>query len=413
MSDKPIPGKIYVVQSGDTPESISKKAYGDSSFTSTIDNANQSESKAGLKVGEKIIIPSINTRKIKSHPLINKKKDELTVRIEDREIELDSASIVRSIDSGAYGWYGVFPWDPGEDIEIDNLLRPYGYPNSQIYIGNELIFSGLVYASNPSLTDSGRIKELKGASYTADAIDSTIKPPYEKNNVTIEQRANELIASIGIGLESDISTGGQFSRITATPEESIFRHLVKLASQRGFLISTNPEGNMVFKKAAGGESVGTLQEGDGIVTDWAAEFDGRKRYSVYRAIGQSPGENSKPSIAKDDAVPRSRSLTFQPNDTTAGNIKNAAEWKRSKQLADSLSIQLPVNTWFSPNGSLWEENTIVTVISKTFSIPDGFNFLIRSVEYNFETSGKTALLTIVPPQVYTGEKLIDPWSQNG
>lgn len=409
MSDKPIPGKTYIVQSGDTSESISKKAYGDSSFSSTVSNANQSESKTGLIAGEKIIIPSINTRQIKSQPLINKKKDELTVRIEDREIQLESASIVRSIDSGAYGWSGVFPWEPGKDIEIDNLLKPYRYPNSQIYIGDELIFSGLVYASNPSFTDPGRIIDLKGASYTADAIDSTIKPPYEKNNVTIEQRANELIASIGIGLESDISTGGPFTRITATPEESIFRHLVKLASQRGFLISTNPEGNMVFRKAGSGESVGTLQEGDGIVTEWAAEFDGRKRYNVYRAIGQSPGENSKPSIAKDDAVPRSRSLTFQPNDTTSGNIKNAAEWRRSKQLADSLSIVLPVNTWFAPNGTIWKENTILTVISKTFSIPDGFNFLIRSVKNDFEKDGKTALLTIVPPQVYTGEKLIDPW----
>lgn len=406
---KPIPGQTYIVQSGDTNESISKKAYGDSSFSSTISNANQSESRSGLIEGEKIIIPAVNTRTIKSQPLINKKKDELTVRIEDREIELESISILRSIDAGVYGWSGVYPWTPGEDIKIDNLLKPYKYPNNQIYIGNELVLSGLVYASNPSLTDSGRVKELKGASYTADAIDSTIKPPYEKNNVTLEQRANELIASIGIGLESDISTGGPFSRITATPEESIFSHLVKLAAQRGFLISTNPDGNMVFPKVGIGESVGTLQEGDGIVMDWAAEFDGRKRFNVYRAIGQSPGENSKPSIAKDDAVPRSRSLTFQPNDTTSGNIKNAAEWKRSKQLADSLSIQLPVNTWFAPNGTLWKENTILTVISKTFSIPDGFNFLIRSVENNLEKSGKTALLTIVPPQVYTGEKLIDPW----
>lgn len=406
---KPTPGKTHVVQPGETPESIAAKTYGDSFYSATISNSNEE-----VVEGETIILPEIpqalNTRTLNNTP-INKQKDQLTVMIESREINLESFNLVRSIDAGAYGWQGVYPWIPELDNEIDDLLLPYKYPNYQIFIGEELISSGLLYNVGPSLTDTGRVKNLGGFSYTADTIDSTIKPPYEKNNVTLEQRANELLQPVGIAveIENDISTGGKFDRITANPTDTIFSHLVKLATQRGFLISSNPTGNMVFTKAGGGVSVGTLKEGDGVVTEWQSKFDGRKRFNSYRAIGQSPGENAKPSIAKDDNVPRSRFITFQLNDTTKGDIKNAAEWKRSKQLSESLSLSLPVNTWFAPDGSIWEENTLVTVISKTFSIPNGFTFLIRSVSYDMSADGKTALLTIVPPQVYTGEKLIDPW----
>jgi hypothetical protein len=43
-------------------------------------------------------------------------------------------------------------------------------------------------------------------------------------------------------------------------------------------------------------------------------------------------------------------------------------------------------------------------------IPDGFTFLIKSVEYIFEPDGKKSVLNLVPPQVYTGEPLEEPWA---
>ena len=109
-------------------------------------------------------------------------------------------------------------------------------------------------------------------------------------------------------------------------------------------------------------------------------------------------------------VPRSRFLTFQVNETIDGDIEQAAKWRRSKQLANALTIPFPVSSWFSNEGILWEENTLIEVVSPTLSIANGFTFLIKSVEYDDSTSGKTAILGLVPPQVYSGEDLIDPWS---
>ena len=52
----------------------------------------------------------------------------------------------------------------------------------------------------------------------------------------------------------------------------------------------------------------------------------------------------------------------------------------------------------------------MTLESPSLFVPDGFDFLIRSVEYLFSESGVTANLELVPPQVYSGEAITEPWA---
>ena len=200
-----------------------------------------------------------------------------------------------------------------------------------------------------------------------------------------------------------------FDRVTSDENDTIFQHLAGLAMQRSALISSTVNGDLLITRASNGRPVATLEEGSQGAISMTARFDGRKRFNVYRAIGDSPLGN-KVGLAKDNVVPRSRFLTFQANETISGDIDKAAQWRRSKQLADALTIPFPTDSWYRPDGKLWRENTIVTVISPTIHVPGGFNFLIRSVEYIDDTAGKTAVLNLVPPQVYTGEELKEPWA---
>jgi len=103
-------------------------------------------------------------------------------------------------------------------------------------------------------------------------------------------------------------------------------------------------------------------------------------------------------------------LTFSANDTEEGDIKTAADFKRNKKILEALSIPLPVSTWYAPDGELWRENTIITVVSKTLFLEKGFDFLIRKVEFDYSDQGTTAVLTVVPPSALTRGELIDPWS---
>ena len=415
-------GKQYTVVAGDTLSGIAAQAYGDGSLWPRIKQANQSQFKDDnpdtIFPGQKLNIPlEADLNKLKtelaSSRLSNKKLGDLTILIDGSETEYTAARVIRTMDTFADGWTATIPWNPGEDEVLDKKMIPFSYPTASIYIGGELIVNGVLYTHNPSLSVSGSINNVEGWSFTADGIDSTIKPPYEKNKTSLEQIATELADTLGIKAIFDFDSGGAFDRITASPSDTIFSHLSKLAEQRGLILTSTPSGDMLFTKTIESKSVGTLEEGDGLTLGFGAKFDGRQRFNAYRVIGQSPSFlAAKVGIANDDNVPRSRFLTSEANETTKGNIINAADWKRSKQIAKALEIPFNTEGWYAPDGSLWAPNTNLTVNSKTLGLPNGFTFAIKRVELSIDENKQSAKLSLVPPQVFTGEPLEDPWGQS-
>ena len=143
---------------------------------------------------------------------------------------------------------------------------------------------------------------------------------------------------------------------------------------------------------------------------WQAKFEGRKRFQSWRVTCQTPNKTEKKvGISKDNNVPIARFKNVTVDNSTVGDIQNTADWVRSKSFKDALTIPFPQPSWFDPNGNLFMENTIVTVRSITLGVPNGFNFLIRQVDYTSSIDGDTCVLHLVPPQVYTGEVIVEPW----
>ena len=417
----PKPGSQYTVVAGDTLSSIAERAYGFASLWPRIKQANQGQFKVDnpddITVGQVLNIPlEPDLNKLKTElaatRLANKKIGDLTILINGTETFYTSARVVRTMDTLADGWSASIPWIPGLDHALDDKLKPFSYPPASVYIGSDLIINGILYLHNPTITTGGIINNIEGWSYTADAIDSTIKPPYEKNNLTLEQIATELAASLGIKALFDFDSGGAFKRTTASPSDTIFSYLSKLATQRNLILTSTNNGDMLFTRTTESNSVGTLQEGDAIILGLNAVYDGRQRYNAYRVIGQSPLITSpKVGIANDNNVLRSRFLTFEADEIERGEVVNVAEWKRSTQIAKALEIPVQTEGWFDPKGELWKPNTRVNLISNTLSLPKGFEFVIKRVEYELTENSQVATLSLVPPSVFTGEDLKDPWGQ--
>lgn len=414
---KPIQGSQYTIIPGDNLSSIAGAAYGDPRKWRVIWKANQSRLRSGdpnlIFPGEVITIPldkeeQTLKRVLRGRSLAGKDPDDFTLVIDGQEFVVMSARATRTINTASDGWTAVLAWDL-EDREAVAALRPYKYPKASVYLGGELIIDGILYGISPKSTIDSRVIALEGFSFTADLIDSTIRPPYEFSQITIQKLAQDLCDPYGISVVYDLGDVEPFKRVTADPSDTVLSFLAPLVSQRGGLVSSTVDGDLLITKAEFGSPVGTLTEGKPPLREIGITFDGRKRFNVYRAIAQSPKRNSKPAVAKDDVVPKSRFLTFTADDTTAGNIQAAANWRRSKQLAEALKFSVPVDSWYDPNGNLWRENTLITVESPTIFVPDGFDFLIESVEYTFENDGITASLNLVPPQVYTGEQIEEPW----
>ena len=428
IKSQPTPGYLYKVKYGrsDWIYGLAERAYGDGSKWQIIAQANQqlvqgpdagktdiSKDRQWFTAGDVVFIPPL-VEKEKPKRISGKGPDDFTIVIDGIEVPVISGKILRTMDTAADGWTATIPWTPGKDALIDKITSPFFYPSSQAYIGNEVLVNGKLYEVSHSLDDNGRTKDLEGFSKTADIIDSNMQPPYEKSNVTILQRAKELCRPHGIDVivDTGVDIGGKFSRVTASENDTIFKHLNDLAVQRSLLLSCNEDGNLLITKAkTDSKIVGTLTEGDLPSQEFKVKFSGRARFGTYKVLSQTPKKKAKASsVSKDTVVPGSRFSNVSISDNTQGEIKNVADWVRNKNLVETLTIQFPVSGWYAPDGTLWKPNSQVAVQSETIGTgKNGFVFLIHRVEYIFEESGRKANLFLLPPEVYTGEAIKEPW----
>lgn len=407
---KPIPGKQYTIQDEDSLSKVARRAYGNYAHWPRIWRANQSALRSGnpdlIYPGEVIYIPELAELLRDDAGMSNREPDELSIIIDGLEIRHSAARVMLTMDTLADGWTATIPWIPGDNPELDKCLEEYTYPPAKIYIGGVLKMSGYLYTPESEESNEGSVAMLEGFSKTADLIDSNMRPPYEENNVTLRQRARKMVQAHGLKAIFQANTGGPFDRVTADEMEKIGEHLGRLARERTVLQSSTPEGDVLYWEAdVKSPSVCTLEQGQYPVGRMRYRPDGRQRFNAYRVINTTPlGSNE--AVVKDNKVPRSRIKTIRVQDSLAGELKKIAIWERNRALADALTIPIPVAGWLNPRtGKVWEVNTKVTVKSAVLRAPEGRDFLIRSVEFEETENEKSAILNVIPPEVYTKEEI--------
>jgi len=348
-------------------------------------------------------------------------KNDFTLNIEGREIPVLNARYIRTMDTIADAVSCTFPWFPGHDNFIDAVTRPFAYTQCGIYIGNDLQMKGILYNVRQRIDSNGRVKDLEIWTKTANVVDSSNRYPFEENNLDLFERIESQMNSTVTGRNMEIQTiiddgvniGGKFKRVSVSETGNLFESLKKLAAQRGCLLSNTIDGDILITKAKlNSKPVGTIEEGSAFTENFSVKFDGRKRYQEYAAIATSASKtrSRKRQTDSDDVVTTPRFLTFNTDDGLPGEAVNAAIWRKNKSAAEAMSFQVPVNTWYAPDGNLWRENTLLTVKSETMSIPDGFTFLITRVEFIFEENGVSANLDVKPPSLYSTGEIEEPWT---
>lgn len=409
----PIPGKNYTVQDGDSLSRIATRAYGDPTLWPRIWEANQTRLRSGdpdiIFPGEVILIPVLAERRRPPAVTTGKDPGGMFVNLGGQEIAPLSGRIIRTLDTVANAYSASIPWTPGVDEKLDQQIAPYSYTPILASIGDQVIVTGVNYGVSTSL-EQGSVAEIKGATTTIDIVDSKLRPPFEFADITLDDLIKRLIEPHGFSVIIEADTGGAFQRVTATSGDTIFSFLNKLARQRGVLLTCDIEGNLVVTRAViDSPPVATLEENvTPGVRGWQSNFDGRKRFNTYRAVGRSPSGDQE-GVVTDNKVPRSRFITISADDSVSGDIEGAAQWMRNKILVEAMTFNLTVNDWYDPQGDLWKENTIVSVISPSMFFPDGFNLLVNRVEYILDGAGRSTVLSLLPPTVYTQGEIIEPW----
>jgi prophage tail gpP-like protein len=319
--------------------------------------------------------------------------------------EVKSATLLLSCDAAADGFTAVVPYfrDLPSLLNRDDLLSPPSYPSAEVYLGGVKMFSGKLYQRKPKFSRSGCYRTLVGWSPIADAIDSAVTPPLEANNVTLTAHATALLAPFGLKV---VWLGGvdlPFTRATPKREDTVFEHLARLAKQRGLLIMSGSDGEVIFQQIATGEPVAYFTEGVPPFDEAEIDLDGRKWFGQYVCYSKAPRGN-KQATAVDDRFPISRRTTVNAPDGSDADMKITAEWEARKRFADGIAFQHQVPSWWTnatPAAVLWEPNQLVRVTSPTMFLPNGFDFLTRSVEYRFDAAdGTRATLDLVSPTAF-------------
>jgi prophage tail gpP-like protein len=402
--------------------------------------------------------------------LFGKDPDDFTLVIEDREMVITSARLMRTMDTGADAITASMAWEPGLDEKIDEITSPFSFSECAAYLGGELQSTGLLYNIDQIIEQNGSSKNLEIFTKTADIIDSTLVPPYEANNISLTDRCIQQCQPFGIDVvlgdgvnllqKRRMLTGGtvktrkemsadfvgsaalndilpinadyktietkgtykvtgesivreeqKFARVSGKQTDKIFAHLQKLAAQRGLLLSCTKYGDLLITKAnTESETVGTIDEFNPMAESYKASYKGRNRFTLYRSLASSSksDKTGQASIASDDKVLTPRVLTFSGSNNLPGEALSAADWRKNKSAADAMTLPFPVNTWYAPNGKLWEPNTTVTIINPVIG-EKGFTFLIVKVEFIFDVNGVSANLNLKPPTVYTTGQIEEPW----
>lgn len=401
-----------------------------------------------------------------------KDPDEMTLIIGDREITMESARFLRTMDTGTDALSCKMPWEPGLDDDIDELTNFMSYSETGLYIGGELQQIGILYNVENISSKDGTSKDLEIYNRTADIIDSNVLSPFQVKNMSLTDRCkqqckpfsinvvigdgvnllkkrrivtgkytsktekkyewspevqemSDILGAFAIDID-EVETKGtwkvtgvttieeeqKFSLISSKQTDKIFKHLSELAKQRGLLLSCTKYGDLLITKAnTEDKPVGTIKETNSDTDTFKLKVSGRERYNIYRALASSSRSNRAMSAAtaKDESVKAPRLLTFRSPNNLPGEALNAADWRKNKSAADAMKMPFPVNTWYAPNGKLWEPNTTVTVVSPTIGIKTGFTFLISQVEFIYKQDGVSANLKLVPPTMYTTGVIREPW----
>ncbi len=430
----PVAGKPYVIVKGDTLWDIANTVYGSGPKYQIIWDANKSNLRSGnpnlIFPGEKLWIPNDPDRPAGGEETGIRefnRENPLSIYLDGEKYNPTSASITRTFDTCADGWVATFrddindpDWEP-----FRSVFRPYAYTPAEVFIDNRSTGESFLY--NVSLTGNSSNGEVtaEGFSPSIDIVDSVAEPPYEGNNITLEQWTRRLLKPFGLTYSTSECdqdawrkvNSRRIKRIKIGKEEKVFDHLSQKYRQYGFVLSNSFSANIAVRTAPSMSSSSQIVDefvddykGGVPVWEFKSSFAGRDRYRVTLATGKGRLKHYKDKYV-DTSVPRNRRMIFNLSSSEEGDMSTAAQSRARKTIEDALTMTIPVRGWYSREGILYEPGQFVLYKSRRLFLEKGVVLMIRKVVYIQDGSERHANLDLIPPSVYSkDEEVDDPWT---
>lgn len=264
------------------------------------------------------------------------------------------------------------------------------------------ILTGYVDEDSMSLAESAHTLSVSGRSKTADLIDcAAIHKTGQWRGRTLTQIATDLAAPFGIKVRVDGDVGLAFSSFALQEGETVFEALDRAARQRGLLLTSDGNGDLVILRTGNGRAPAELLEGVN-VESISVTRSMRERFSQYRVKGQGRGNDNDNgatvagpmSVALDTSVPRYRPTIVLAEEQGVA-LKDRAQWEKQVRMGRGLTVNVTVSG-FSANGVHWKPNTKARCVSPAVGLDS--DLLIVEVTYNLDESGTRTELRLMPPE---------------
>lgn len=272
-------------------------------------------------------------------------------------------------------------------------------------IGKRPVYKGYIDKLNISLSSGSRNITISGRDKTGDLVDCSHVGRNEFNNMRLEAIAKELVKPFGIDVIIFAETGAPFTKFTITQGDSVFQALEKLAKMRNLLLTSSPEGNLVFEKKGIIRSSTELIEGINLKSA-GISLDNTERFSQYQVksqaigiLGSAQDATQAKGTATDEGIERFRPIVILNESQGDGKTaQQRAEWEASLRAAKACNVSVVVVGWTQKEGELWATNQVVHIDCPSIGIKQ--DMLISKVNFELSENGKITELELIRPDAF-------------
>lgn len=278
-----------------------------------------------------------------------------------------------------------------------------GQAFSLTHNGN-IVMTGYIDEINDSFDAKTITFDLSGRSKTAQLVDSAaIFESGEFNDMSLSDIASALCKPFNISVLNLSDDSESFTKVRIEQGESCHDLLERLARQRGVLLTTNANSDLVITTA--GDTLVTPAIEVGVNVKSGGGTDSIKpRASVYIIKGSTNGGagwDADQSVGNavqindpDISLYRPRIIVCEGALSERTAIQRG-QWQRCKDLGDSNSRRYTLTGWMN-DAAIWRPNTQVRIKDSIKSLDE--KRLINSVELMFDEGGETVNLSVIPPE---------------
>ena len=311
---------------------------------------------------------------------------------------------------------GTFKFDMvfnPDDPNHRELVRPLTFPTAKIVHGSETLLTGTVVHHSGNSASADSLVTLSGYSIPGILEDVTIPLsawPLQSDTLSLREIANRVCDPFNVVVKIDPAVSSlmnqTFDSTDARPDQTVKSYLTTLASQKSIILSSTPDGHLLFTKATTNKKpIADLST----VLKKTLVVDGRGMNDTIVVVGESniDGGNAAEASYSSGLITNNRPRTVVQSSGDDNDSPKVASQYGATQLK-KIALTIELHTWTIEDRIIFPNN-LVTVQDKKLGLYEKSDWFVEAVTFTGNESKQVSTLSCVPPSAFDGTKPKNPF----